>query len=169
MPYKCLGTRPFHACQNFDPFNLDLDLRVCTSVSNSVFMFRKFDHSSHTDSGTTFIFAIHMPWGKTFPCTVIILAVRSASYTHKNRWGRIISKDMRPMGRILESASNIYKVDLECVLPLRLCPHCKNSITKTRILAMAAAIFDWVRNSSPDSDSGLFALRTFGPLFLPII
>ena len=43
---------------------------------------------------------------------MIILAVRPASYTHKNRWGRIISKDMRPTGRILESASSILNVDL---------------------------------------------------------
>ena len=52
------------------------------------------------------------------PAAVIILAVRPVSYTHTNRWGRIISKDMHPM----ESASNIYKVNLvkkECVLPPR--------------------------------------------------
>ena len=53
---------------------------------------------------------------------MIILAVRPVSYTHKIRWGRIISEDMRPTGRILESASNIYKENLvkkERVLPLR--------------------------------------------------
>ena len=91
-----------------------------------------------------------------------ILTVRPASYTHKNRWGRIISKDMRPM----ESASNIYKVNLvkkECVLP----PRCVRT-AKIPSLAKEAAIFYWVRNSWTDSDSGLFALRIFGPLFLPI-
>ena len=29
LPYTCLGTRPFHACQNLDPCDLDIDLRVC--------------------------------------------------------------------------------------------------------------------------------------------
>ena len=37
----CLGTRPFHACQNFDPCDLDLDLKVCVWVSKSVIRFRK--------------------------------------------------------------------------------------------------------------------------------
>jgi len=51
--------------------------------------------------------------------SVIILAVRPASYTHKNRWGCIISKDMRPSGHIIVSASTTYKEDLvkkSCVL-----------------------------------------------------
>ena len=33
------------------------------------------------------------------------------------------------------------------------CPHCENSTIQTRILAMAVAILDWVRNSWTDSDS----------------
>ena len=29
LPHTCLGIRPFHACQNLNPCDLDLDLRVC--------------------------------------------------------------------------------------------------------------------------------------------
>ena len=44
----CIGTRPFHACQNFDPCDLDLELslhlgfKICVQVS-------KIDHSSYTN------------------------------------------------------------------------------------------------------------------------
>ena len=99
---------------------------------------------------------------------MIILAVRSASYTHKNRWRRIISKDMRPTGRILESASNIYKVNVvkkRMCFAAEMCPHCENSTIKTRILAMAAAILDWVRHSLTDSDSVFLRCAFSDPYF----
>ena len=70
--------------------------------------------------------------------TVIVLAVRPASFTHKNGWGRIISKDMRPSGRILESASTTYKEDLvkkQCVLP----PRC---VRTAKIPSSKLAIFN---------------------------
>ena len=67
---------------------------------------------------------------------MIILAVRPVSYTHKNRWGRIISKNLRPSGRILESASTTYKEDLvkkECGLPPRCVRTAKNPSSKLAI------------------------------------
>jgi len=64
LAHTCLGIRPFHACQNFDPCDLDLDLRVCVSVSKSAFRFRKLiispipievylKYLAHTCLGTT--------------------------------------------------------------------------------------------------------------------
>ena len=39
LPYTCLGARPFHACQNVDP--CDLDLRVWVQVLKFALRFRK--------------------------------------------------------------------------------------------------------------------------------
>jgi len=49
---------------------------------------------------------------------VIILAVRPASYTHKNCWGRIISKDMHSKGHILET---LLDFDLILILFFNCC------------------------------------------------
>ena len=82
----------------------------------------------------------------------------------KNCWGRIISKDMRPGGPIIKSASIIYKVDLvnmECVLPPRCDSTAKIPSLRLAFLALVAAIFDWVRNSWTDLDSVFKPLSNF--------
>ena len=80
---------------------------------------------------------------------VIVLSVRPASYTHRNRWGRIISKDMRPTGRILESASSILNVDLvkNNVFCRRDVSALRNFHNQDSHFTEAVAILDWVRNS----------------------
>ena len=60
LAHSCLGTRPFHVCQNVYPS--DIDLRP-----KSVFEVSKIDHSSYTNWGTTFMFGTHMSLVKTFP------------------------------------------------------------------------------------------------------